>query len=197
MSPARTSPPPLQDNRSYGRRNRPRTFVTISVGEGEDERVHSIRTNGDQQGRRGIHCLRLESEYPPDFQKEGCQEHAHGEWNLYIWEQQEAAGTGNGEDPITRERSGQEGSGKGYTEGHTSGPWATLLVVSTGTMRRDEGEIVDSGREGSYLRIRKDEPRIPLTENKEFLTISAWWQGNGKHEALAQASFAYNKQRHT
>ena len=98
---------------------------------------------------------------------------------------------------LTRESSGQGGSDKGHTEGRTLDPWATLLTVSTGTIRRDGREFVDSGSNNSRLWFRKDGPKIPLAEKKHFLTLSGSVQGNANDAASAHASFADKKQRLT
>ena len=70
-------------------------------------------------------------------------------------------------------------------------------LLSTGSIRRDGGEFVDSGGKESYLRFRQGGPKILLAENKGFLTLSGSLQGSGKHAASAHASFANKKQRLT
>ena len=76
-------------------------------------------------------------------------------------------------------------------------PGLPCQLLSTGSIRRDGGEFVDSGRKESYLRFRQDGPKIPLAKNKGFLTLSASLQGSGKHAASAHASFTNKKQRLT
>ena len=75
-------------------------------------------------------------------------------------------------------------------------PGLPCRLLSTGTIRRDEGRFVDSGRKESYLRFRKDGLKIPLAENKGILVLSASMQGSDKH-ASAHASLANKKQRLT
>ena len=53
-------------------------------------------------------------------------------------------------------------------------PWTTLPSV----VYRDRGEFVDTDTNKSYLRFRKDEPKIPLAENKNILTLSGSVQEN-------------------
>lgn len=54
---------------------------------------------------------------------------------------------------------------------------------------------MNSGRKEDYPRFGEDEPKVSAAENKAFLTLSASVQGNGKHAALAHASFAKKTQR--
>ena len=76
-------------------------------------------------------------------------------------------------------------------------PGLPCRLLSTGSIRRDGGEFVDSGRKECYLRFRQDGPKIPLAESERFLTLLASLQGSGKHAASAHASFANKKQRLT
>ena len=60
-------------------------------------------------------------------------------------------------------------------------PGLPCRLLSTGSIRRDGGEFVDSGRKKSYLRFRQEDgPKTPLAESKRFLTPSASLQGSGK-----------------
>ena len=73
-------------------------------------------------------------------------------------------------------------------------PGLPCRLLSTGTVRRDEGEFVDSGTKKSYLRFRKDGPKIFLAEKKNSLTVSRSVQGTGNFAASAHHSFA-NKEK--
>ena len=70
-------------------------------------------------------------------------------------------------------------------------------LLSAGTIRRDGGEIVDSVTKKSYLRLRKDGPKIPLAQKKNILTLSGSVQGNDNYAASAHASCANEKHRLT
>ena len=70
-------------------------------------------------------------------------------------------------------------------------------LLSTGTIRRDGEEVVDSGTKKIYFQLKKEGPKIPLAEKKNLLTQSGSVQGNGNYAASAHASFANKKQRLT
>ena len=76
-------------------------------------------------------------------------------------------------------------------------PGRPCELLSTGTIRRDGREFVESGTNKSYLRFRKDGQKIPLAETGNILTLSGSVQGNGNYAASAHASFANKKQRLT
>ena len=78
--------------------------------------------------------------------------------------------------------------------------WAPEIpcrILSTGTIRRDGGEFIDSSTKDCYLRFKKDEPRILLDEKKGFLVLQASLRTEINGQASAHASFANKKQRLT
>ncbi|CAM9581103.1 unnamed protein product [Sphacelaria rigidula] len=100
-----------------------------------------------------------------------------------------------GEIPLHVNARGKVASAKATLKDVLWVPGLPCRLLSTGTIRRDGGEFMDFGRKEIYLRFRKDGPKIPIAENRGFLTLSASLQGDGKHAASAHASFANKKQR--
>ena len=76
-------------------------------------------------------------------------------------------------------------------------PGIPCRILSTGTIRRDGGEFVDSSTKDCYLRFTKDGPKILLDEKKGFLVLQASLRTEINGQVSAHASFANKKQRLT
>ena len=74
-----------------------------------------------------------------------------------------------GDMPLHVEVQGKEAPIKVTLKGLLWIPVLPCRLLSSGTIRRDGGEIVDSGTKKSCLRFRKYGPKIPLTEKKIYV----------------------------
>ncbi|CAN0497636.1 unnamed protein product, partial [Discosporangium mesarthrocarpum] len=68
---------------------------------------------------------------------------------------------------------------------------------STGVLRRDRGEFVDSGIRKSYLQVSGKTTKIPLEEKGAFLTLQAFPGSIKADRAEANATFANKHQKLT
>ena len=76
-------------------------------------------------------------------------------------------------------------------------PGLPCRLLSTGVIRREGGEYVDSSLQKSYIRLKHGAHKIMLEEKKGFLTLSGRIRVKENKQASAQASFANRKERLT
>ena len=175
MSPARAFPPPPQNGRSNGRRDRPRAFMTMNAVV-EDERAVALCTSTSSDAEISILCDSCANVHMTLW-KQDLIETRTVDRSCTFGNKGQLQALEMGEIPLLVSVRGKEAPVEVTLEDVLWVPGLPCRLLSTGSIRRDGGEFVDSGTKESDLRFRQDGPKIPLAENKGFLTLSASLQG--------------------
>ena len=201
MNRARKFPPPPRNDSSTERKDQAKSFMVMNVSL-EDEQVIkscnevSMYTSADSRTEVSILCDSGANVHMTPFITDLINKRTINR-SCTFGNKAQLRAPAMGDMPIKVKIRGKDDRIAVMLKDVLWVPGIPCRLLSTGTIRRNGGEFVESSSKQSYLRIERNGPKITLNERKGFLTLAASVRASNKKQASVHASFANKKQRLT